>query len=197
MLDAPARQTRDGPPPFLFAQEKLFRTNQVPDAAALVCVRHACEPVVKLAIHCRGLIYQHGSARQQIENRPRNPGQWRVKLPTRKHRDATCHHRLLNDFFRTRNAPAGQPCVNGSEHVFGNRRFRERQNLRFIDRSGRPLRRRIELPYRFDFVAEELDAHRAICLGRINVQNAAAQRMLARHLDHIHRNVADRVQVAR
>ena len=60
---------------------------------------------------------------------------------------------------------------------------------------ARPLRIRIKLPYRFNLIAKEVDAHRPIHLRRIHVDNAAANRHLARHLDDVNPRVADRKQM--
>ena len=81
------------------------------------------------------------------------------------------------------------------EQVLGDRRFGERQQLRFVEARLRALRLRIELADGLDFVAEELDAHGAVGFGRIDVENAAAARELAGHLDEVHLRVADAGEV--
>ena len=59
----------------------------------------------------------------------------------------------------------------------------------------RSLRLGVEQPHRFDQVAEELDAHRARRFRREHVQDAAAHRVLAHHLDRVAALVADALQV--
>ena len=68
-------------------------------------------------------------------------------------------------------------------------------NLRFVEARLRALRFRIELADGVDLVAEELDAHGAVGFRRIDVENAAAARELARHLHEVHLRVADAGQV--
>ena len=77
----------------------------------------------------------------------------------------------------------------------GNRRLCERKQNNLIARSLRALRAGIEAAHRFHFVAKKLDAHRALRLGRIGIENAPTQGILPGHLDHIHRAVAHGVQV--
>ena len=59
----------------------------------------------------------------------------------------------------------------------------------------RALRLRIELADGLDLVAEELDAHGPVGLGRIDIENAAAPRELAGHLHQVHLRVAHAGQV--
>ena len=86
--------------------------------------------------------------------------------------------------------------MHGGEQVFGDRRFGQRQKLRFVEARLRALRFGVELADGVDLVAEELDAHRAIGLGRVDVEDAAAARELAGHFDQVHLRVADAGQVA-
>ena len=53
----------------------------------------------------------------------------------------------------------------------------------------------IEAADGFDFIAEKFDAHRALGFGRIDIEDAAAQGVLAGHLDDIGGGVADGVQM--
>ncbi len=81
------------------------------------------------------------------------------------------------------------------QQVIADRSFGERQKERFVHRSGRTLRGWVEPANRVDFVAEEFDAHRALGLGRVDVEDAATQGVLAGHLDDVGGAVADGVQV--
>ena len=67
---------------------------------------------------------------------------------------------------------------------------------RFVDGIRGALRGGIEVADGLDFVAEELDAHRALGFGRIDIENAAAQGVLAGHFDDVGGRVADGVEVA-
>ena len=58
-----------------------------------------------------------------------------------------------------------------------------------------PLRLRIEAPDRLDLIPEEVDTHRPFLLGRVDVEDSAAQRHLSRHLDDIDPGVADRQEM--
>ncbi len=102
---------------------------------------------------------------------------------------------MLYNLRRSRNAFPREPRVDGAEQFFRDRRLRQRQKQRFIDGVGRPLTRRVELAYGFDFISEKLDAHRPVRFRRVHIQNAAASRILPRHFHHIGCAVADRVQV--
>ena len=79
--------------------------------------------------------------------------------------------------------------------MLGDGSFGERQQLRFVEAGLRALRFGIEFANGFDLVAEELDAHGAVGFGRIDVENAAAARELAGHLDQVHLRVADAGEV--
>jgi hypothetical protein len=103
---------------------------------------------------------------------------------------------LLDHFLGTGNAFPGEPGMNRAKQIFADGSFRERQEQSFLDRIGRPLRGGIELTDGLDFIAEELNSQRAIRFRRVNVQNPAAQRVLARHFDHIRREVADCIEMA-
>ncbi len=71
----------------------------------------------------------------------------------------------------------------------------ERQQLGFVQAGLRALGFRIETADGVDFVAEELDAHGAVGFGRVDIEDAAAARELARHLHEVHLRVADAGQV--
>ncbi len=88
-----------------------------------------------------------------------------------------------------------QASVHGGEQMLGNRSFRQRQQLGFIQTALRALRIRIELADGFNFVAEELDADGAIGFRGVDIENAAAAGELAGHLDEIHLGVADAGEV--
>ena len=57
------------------------------------------------------------------------------------------------------------------------------------------MRGGIEFANRIGFIAEELDTQRAVGLGRVNVEDAAAHRVLAGHFDHVGGSVADGVEM--
>ncbi len=80
--------------------------------------------------------------------------------------------------------------------MIADRRFCQGQQQRFIHGIRRTLRSGIEAANRFHLVAEELDAHRALGFGRINIEDAAPQSILTGHLDDIGGVVADSVQVS-
>ena len=85
--------------------------------------------------------------------------------------------------------------MDGGQQVLRHRRFGERQQLRLVEAGLRALRFGIEFADGFDLVAEEFDAHGAIGLGRVDVEDAAAARELAGHLDEVHLRVADAGEV--
>ena len=85
--------------------------------------------------------------------------------------------------------------VNRAEQMFADRSFGERKQQGFVHRSGGALRGGIELADGVGFVAKELDAQRAVGLGRVHVEDAAAHGVLAGHFDHVGGGVADGVEV--
>ena len=66
----------------------------------------------------------------------------------------------------------------------------------FVERGLRALGFRIELGDGLDLVAEELDADGTVVLRRVDVEDSAAARELAGHLDEVHLGVADRGEMA-
>ena len=86
--------------------------------------------------------------------------------------------------------------MNCAQQLIADRSFGERQQQRFVHGIGGTLRGGIEAADRFDFVAEEFDAHRALGLGRIDIEDAAAQSVFAGHFDDIGAGIADGIQVS-
>ena len=112
-----------------------------------------------------------------------------------KHGNAGRAHRLLNHFFVARQPLADQPRVDGRQRLFFHRSFGQRKQHDLFCSRRRALRAGIELADGLDLVAEQLDAHRPVEFRRIDIEQAAAMRELARHLDHVHLVVADDAQV--
>ncbi len=79
--------------------------------------------------------------------------------------------------------------------MLGDGGFGERQQPGFVEAGLRALSFGIEAADGLDLVAEELDAQRAVGLGRVDVEDASAARELAGHLDQVHCGVADAGQV--
>ena len=71
----------------------------------------------------------------------------------------------------------------------------QRQQRCFFDLQNGPLRFGIESPHGLDQIAEELDANGLRRLGRKDIENAAAHRILADHLHRIAFLVTDASQV--
>ncbi len=182
-------------PPFVRRQIQIGGPYQVADFAALMRLFNARPGAVELAAHIFRLVNHHHGVLQQVKNAAVRARHGRIKLPAGKHAHAPGPHRLLNYFLRSGNAFPGKPGMNRAQNIFAHRRVGQRQQHSFIHRIGRSLRAGIELADRLHFVAEQLDAHRAVGLGRINIQNAAAQRIFAGHLDHIHGDITHRVEV--
>ncbi len=143
-----------------------------------------------------GFIEYDGSVGKQIEDCAVGSGHGRVKFPAGKNRDSAGAHRGLDDFFSSRNPLARKAGVNCAQQMIADRSFGQRQQQRFVQGIRRALRRGIETADRFHFVAEELDAHRALGFGRINIEDAAAQSVLTGHFDDVGGGVADGVQVS-
>ena len=121
------------------------------------------------------------------------------KLPAGKDADPAGGSRSRRPSLRLRlrlTLPA-QPRVDRGQQPLGDRRLCQRQQLRLVQARLRALRLGIELADGLDLVAEELNAHRAVGLGRVDIENAAAPRELARHLDQVHLRVTHAGQMRR
>ena len=92
---------------------------------------------------------------------------------------------------RSCDARAGEAGVDGGEDLFGDGRFGEREQEGVVEREAAALGFGVELADGFDLVAEEVDADGAVHLGRVDVEDAAAEGDLAGHLDHVDPGVAD------
>ena len=88
-----------------------------------------------------------------------------------------------------------QARVDRGQQVLGDRSLGQRQQFGFVEAALRALRFGIELADGVDLVAKELDAHGAVGLGRVDIENAAAPRELAGHLHQVHLRVAHAGQV--
>src|SRR5262245_42764256 len=96
---------------------------------------------------------------------------------------------------RAGDTAARKPGVNSGENFSGHRRLGKGEQYDLLTRARGALRGRIEAANGIDFIAKELHAHRPVALGRVNVENAAAQRVFTRHFDDVAAGVADNVQM--
>src|SRR5689334_9928630 len=83
-----------------------------------------------------------------------------------------------------------------AQQVVADRSLGKGKQQCLIDRSGGTLSRWVELANGLDFVAEELNAEGPVCLWRINVKDATANGILARHLHYVSGRIADSIQMA-
>ncbi len=188
-------------PPVVRRQIKIVGADKVADAAALVGFVDASPEAFKFLAKLIGFVEQDSCAWKEIEDGAVGSGHGGVKLPAGKDCDPASAYRGFYNFFRAGRAGAddafaGKPGVNCAQQLFVHGSFGERQEQDFVHRSGGALRSGIELADGIDFVAEELDAHRTVGFGRVDVEDAAAQRVLAGHFDHIGGFVADGVEVS-
>ena len=86
---------------------------------------------------------------------------------------------------RARRATSPRNSITGTAAPVVVEPLADRHDQELIGRAGRPLRRRIEPPQRFDHVADELDADRLGVAGREDVDDAAADRERAVLVDRI------------
>ena len=86
--------------------------------------------------------------------------------------------------------------MNCAQKLIADRSLGERQQQRLVHGIGRTLGGGIEAADGFHFVAKELDAHGSLGLGRIDIEDAAAQGVFAGHFDDVGGGVADGVQVS-
>jgi len=186
--------------PIVGRQIKIFGTNQIADAAAFVGFGDAGPEAVEFLLELVGFVEQDCGPRNQIEDGAVGAGNRRIKLPAGEDVDSAGANGGFDDFFGVRparadDAFAAEPRVNRGQEMFADRSFGEREQQSLVDRIGRALLGRIELANGLGFVSEELDAQRTIGLGGVNVENAAANRVLARHFDYVGGGVADCVEV--
>ena len=174
------------------AQVDIFGPDERADAGALMALLDLVPPAIDLVAHHRRLVDEERAARNEREQRTLRAGNGSEKLPSRKDADA-----------------AGRRGFGGHLFVFNSMRCRLRRPFTAASRrsvtgvsvsgsncvSSRPHCERcvsgIEFADGLNFVAEELDAHGAVGLGRVDVENSAAARELAGHLHEIHLRVAD------
>ena len=86
--------------------------------------------------------------------------------------------------------------MNCAEKVVANGSFGQRQEDRFIHGIRGPLGCWVKLADGLNFVAEKLNPHRPVRFGRVDVEDAAPQRVFAGHFDHIGRRISDGIEVA-
>ena len=195
VFDIGSGERRDFLPPIVWRQIQIHGADEIADAAALVGFFDAGPEAVELGAQQVGFVEQHGGVRKQIEDGAVGAGDGSVKLPAGKDGHAARAHGGFDDFFRAGDAFAREPRVNRAEQLIADRRFGERQQQRFVDGIRGTLRSGIEAADRIDFVAEEFDADGALGFGRIDIEDAAAERVLAGHFDDVGGLVADGVQV--
>jgi hypothetical protein len=165
-------------------------------------------PAIDLVAHHRRLFDKQRTLWRQRQQRFFRPGHGRKKLPPRKDAHPFRGRQLgshLRFFVRAFRAALGilrefdplliQPSMHCGQQPLGHRRLGQRQQLRFILPTLRPLRLRIKFSYALNLVAEELDAYRPVGLGRVHVQNPASPRKLPRHFHQVHLRIAHRGQV--
>src|SRR5207253_169535 len=145
--------------------------------------------------HAIGLIHHHRRLWHQIEYTAIRAGNRCVEFPAGKSRYSSRLHSLLNDVLRSGDAFSRETGVNSTQQLLAHRRFGQRQQQRLVHRSGRALAGRVELANGLYFVTKELNAHGAVRFRGIDIENAAAQRILSRHLDQVGSGVANLMQL--
>ncbi len=91
---------------------------------------------------------------------------------------------------------SGEAGVDGGEDLFGDGGFGEGKEKGVVEGGGGALGVGVEAADGFDLVAEEVDADGAVHLGGgVDVEDAAAEGDLARHLDDVDFGVADGEEV--
>ena len=152
--------------------------------------------VVELPLHVFRFVDENHSIRQQVEHGTVGARHGRVEFPAGKHGRACGAHRLLNHLFGSGDALARKAGMDCAQKLLADWSLGERQQQSFVHRVRRALRSRVELADGLDFIPEEFNPHRPVGLGGIHIEDAATQSVLTRHLHHIRRGIADRVQVA-
>jgi hypothetical protein len=152
-------------------------------AGLAVLFFHLLPELRGLSPHTLGLVHQNHCARRQIKQAVSEALRQRQKeLPSRKRRDLPL--RLL---------PFTQ-LPQASDQLRRARRLHQRQERGFNHRRRRPLRGRVESPQLLYGVAEEFQPHR-LPFRRENIHDAAAHRILPRHLHRLGPLVAHTLQI--
>jgi hypothetical protein len=185
MFHVRARQTLRFLPPILWRNVKVLRPHQIAHAAALVNFGNPAPESIELLRKLLGFVEQNTGRRDQIEDAAAGPGQRRVKLPTGENIDPGGAHRGFHNLFIPSNSLPAEPRMDRSQQMLAHRRLRQRKQQGFIHRIRRALRSRIEFSNRFRFIAKEFNAQRSVRLRGVHVENAAADRILPRHFNHI------------
>src|ERR1700719_3576755 len=162
MLDVCSGEGRDLLPPVVWRKIQIYGTHKIANAATLVRFFDAGPEAVKFTTQQIRFVEQDGRVRKQIEHGAVGAGYRGVELPPGENGDSAGAYRGLDDLFRSRDALAGKPSVNGAQQVIADRSFGERQQQRFVHGVGGTLRGRVEAADRFDLVAEEFDADGAL-----------------------------------
>src|ERR1700678_623301 len=195
VLDIGAGESRGFLPPCVWRNVEIFGAHQVADAAAFVDFGDASPEAIELLLELIGLVEENRGSRDEIENGVVSSGNGSIKLPAGEDIESPGADRGFDNFFRPGNALATEPRMNCAEKVLADWSFGERKQERFIDGIGRTLGGGIELANGIGLVAEEFDAQGAIGFGRVHVEDAAAQGVLAGHLDYVSGGIADGVEV--
>src|SRR5712671_7359452 len=132
-----------------------------------------------------GFVEQNGGARNEIEDGVVGAGDRREKLPPGKNVEATRANGSFDDFFGAFDSPATEAGVNRAEQLFADRSFGEWKEQGFIDGIRRALGSGVELANGIGFVAEEFDAEGAVGFRGIDIEDSAANGVLAGHLDDV------------
>src|ERR1700678_1099071 len=167
-------------PPCIGRDVEIFGANEITDAATFVGFSHASPEAVEFLREWAGFVVQNSGARDEIEDGAGGSSDWGIELPARENVDASGADGGFDNLFVA--AEAGVDCA---QEMLAYRRFGEREQQSFIYRIRRALRSGIEFADGFGFVAEKLDAEWAVGFGGVDVENAAANGVLAGHFDYI------------
>ena len=184
-----------GPP--LFGREiQIGRPYQIADSTAFMSFLYTRPGVFELGFQVLRFVGDDESAREQIEYGAIGAGNGSIELPAREHGHSARADCLLDNLFGAGNSFSGKSGMNCAEKVVANGSFGQRQEDRFIHGIRGPLGCRFELADGLNLVAEKLNAHRTVRFGRVDIENAAAQRVFAGHFDHIGGCISDGIEVA-
>ena len=172
-------------PPVVWSDVEIFGPDEIADSAAFVSFGDAGPEAVELLTELVGFVEQDRCAGDEIKDGVVSAGDGSVELPAGEDVEAASADGGFDYFFGTFDSFAAEAGVNCAEKMFADWSLGERKKQGFIHRIRGTLGGGVEFADGIGFVAEEFDAQGTVGFGRVDIENAAANGVLAGHLDDV------------